>query len=544
MMRKYLVAALAILAQAAVAQVGPGTPRLAPSNAPVGSYATQAALQIAWPSTSLPAAGGPTAFTTDNGPLYWDGAAWQKYSTGGASGTVTAVSGVNTNGFSFSIATATSTPAITLSTTITGLLKGSGSALAAASASDVLTLLGIPSISGTNTGDQTITLTTDVTGSGTGTFATTIAAGAVTLAKMANLAASSILCNNTGSPATPLACTAAQLKTLLAIAAGDVSGLAAVATSGSATDLSAGTLNAARMPLGITATPTAGQLLLGNAGGTAYAANTMSQDCTITSAGVITCLKTNNVSFGTAATANTGTSGANVPLLNGTNTFSGAQSMSAGLTLTNAANAYSLTSTGLSITSGANGFGRNITGTVNGGASVDGIIDFANITNTSCSGTCLLVDWQVASAFVFKVSTSGALTTAGNIATANGGQFQIGSRINLVSAGTGHLDIQGATVSTGTKFTAAGTGCTVGATTGGAEAGTFTLAAGPCTTVVLTMNGATGATAPTGWHCDAHNKVAAPIWAGESSSSTTTATIVIPAGFGATDVVSFRCSGY
>lgn len=72
-------------------------------------------------------------------------------------------------------------------------------------------------LSGTNTGDQTITLTSDVTGSGTGSFATTIAAGAVTLSKMANLAANSIIGNNTGSPATPIALTAAQTKTLLSL---------------------------------------------------------------------------------------------------------------------------------------------------------------------------------------------------------------------------------------------------------------------------------------------------------------------------------------
>jgi hypothetical protein len=45
--------------------------------------------------------------------------------------------------------------------------------------------------------------------------AQTIAAGAVSLSKMANLAANSIIGNNTGDPATPLALTAAQLKTLL-----------------------------------------------------------------------------------------------------------------------------------------------------------------------------------------------------------------------------------------------------------------------------------------------------------------------------------------
>ena len=53
----------------------------------------------------------------------------------------------------------------------------------------------------------------------------TIDAGAVTLAKMANLAANSIIGNNTGAPATPVALTTAQTKTLLAIAQADVSGL-------------------------------------------------------------------------------------------------------------------------------------------------------------------------------------------------------------------------------------------------------------------------------------------------------------------------------
>jgi hypothetical protein len=85
----------------------------------------------------------------------------------------------------------------------------------------------------------------DITVSGGGTV-WTIDAGAVTLSDMANLPAGSILGNNTGSPATPIALTPAQVKTLLAIVAGDVSGLATIATSGSASDLGAGTLPAAR----------------------------------------------------------------------------------------------------------------------------------------------------------------------------------------------------------------------------------------------------------------------------------------------------------
>ncbi|MBL0320489.1 MAG: hypothetical protein IPP74_14535 [Alphaproteobacteria bacterium] len=50
-----------------------------------------------------------------------------------AGGTVTSVSVVTANGFAGSVATATTTPAITLSTTVTGILSGNGTAISAAS---------------------------------------------------------------------------------------------------------------------------------------------------------------------------------------------------------------------------------------------------------------------------------------------------------------------------------------------------------------------------------------------------------------------------
>src|SRR6267142_3850162 len=49
------------------------------------------------------------------------------------SGTVTSVSVVTANGFAGSVANPTTTPAITLTTTITGILKGNGTAISAAS---------------------------------------------------------------------------------------------------------------------------------------------------------------------------------------------------------------------------------------------------------------------------------------------------------------------------------------------------------------------------------------------------------------------------
>jgi len=50
------------------------------------------------------------------------------------SGTVTSVSVVSANGFAGTVATATTTPAITLTTSITGVLKGNGTAISAATA--------------------------------------------------------------------------------------------------------------------------------------------------------------------------------------------------------------------------------------------------------------------------------------------------------------------------------------------------------------------------------------------------------------------------
>ncbi len=64
--------------------------------------------------------------------------------------------------------------------------------------------LGNGSLSGTNTGDQTITLTGDVTGSGTGSFAATIGSNAVTDAKLRQGAATSVIgrsANTTGNVA-------------------------------------------------------------------------------------------------------------------------------------------------------------------------------------------------------------------------------------------------------------------------------------------------------------------------------------------------------
>lgn len=95
------------------------------------------------------------------------------------SGTVTGVSVVSANGFAGTVATATTTPAITIKTTVTGILSGNGTAISAASTTGsgsivlatsptlVTPVLGTPS-SGTLTSCTGLPISTGVSGLGTG----------------------------------------------------------------------------------------------------------------------------------------------------------------------------------------------------------------------------------------------------------------------------------------------------------------------------------------------------------------------------------------
>lgn len=250
----------------------------------------------------------------------------------GGSGTVTTVSVVTANGFTGTVANATTTPAITITTNVTGVLKGNGTAISAATAG---TDYVVPSgnITGTSsnvtgtvtpahggTGLATLTANAVMLGEGTSNvgFATigtagrilvdqgaaadpsfkaisgdaaltsagvlTVGAGAITLAKMAGFAASSLMGNPTGSGAAPSAITlGANLS---------FSGTTLVASGGG------------------TPGGTTGQIEYNNAG--SFGGFTMSGDATLaTSTGVITVTKTSGVAFAASATTDT-TSATNI----------------------------------------------------------------------------------------------------------------------------------------------------------------------------------------------------------------------------------------
>ncbi|MDI9409355.1 MAG: hypothetical protein QM523_08950 [Candidatus Pacebacteria bacterium] len=137
-------------------------------------------------------------------------------------GTVTSVSVTTANGVSGTVTNPTTTPAISLA--LGAITPSSVAASGAVTGSN---------LSGSNTGDQTITLTGDVTGTGTGSFAATIANNAVTYAKMQ---AASAVAKLIGSNASGTALGEITLGTNLSMAG---STLNAAVASGSVTSVNA-----------------------------------------------------------------------------------------------------------------------------------------------------------------------------------------------------------------------------------------------------------------------------------------------------------------
>ena len=191
---------------------------------------------------------------------------------GGGSGTVTSVSVVTANGVSGTVATSTTTPAITLTLgAITPTTIVASSTIAGSN------------LSGTNTGDQTITLTGDVTGSGTGSFAATLATVNSNVGTFSKLTVNG-------------------------------KGLVTAATNLTATDISLGSVtNDAQTKAAIVpnTAPSSGQVLIGNSGGTAYAKQTISGNgatITLSDAGVITISAIANASLTNSSVTIAGTS--------------------------------------------------------------------------------------------------------------------------------------------------------------------------------------------------------------------------------------------
>jgi hypothetical protein len=167
-----------------------------------------------------------------------------------------------------------------------------------------------PGVAGTDaatvsqiSGSAITALTGPVTATGPGSVASSITDSAVTLPKLANVGANTILGNNTGGSAPVLALTTTQVKSILAISAStDVSGLASVATTGSAASLSTGTLAAARLPAftGGDVTASAGNvdltLIASGVSAATYGSATQVAVCTFNAKGLATSCSSTTIS--------------------------------------------------------------------------------------------------------------------------------------------------------------------------------------------------------------------------------------------------------
>jgi len=146
-------------------------------------------------------------------------------------------------------------------------------------------------LTGTNTGDQTITLTGNVTGSGTGSFATTIAASAVTLAKMANIATNSLLGRTTAATGVIEVITVGTGLTFaalnLSVAYGATGTTACVGNDARLSDSRTPTAHVLDSASHTISGKTAGQVLLATAAAT-FAFTTISGDATLSGAGALT----------------------------------------------------------------------------------------------------------------------------------------------------------------------------------------------------------------------------------------------------------------
>jgi len=173
---------------------------------------------------------GPIALTTvgTSGASTFNGTTLNipNYAAGAGTGTVISASVVSANGFAGTVATPTTTPAITLTTSISGMLKGSGGALAAAVANTdfqspitlstigstgaatlISNVLNIPNYSAAGTVTQVLTGTGltggPITGSGTIAIDSTVVTvdGTQTLTNktISNLSSASTVLDSAGS---------------------------------------------------------------------------------------------------------------------------------------------------------------------------------------------------------------------------------------------------------------------------------------------------------------------------------------------------------
>jgi hypothetical protein len=413
-----------------------------------------------------------TAPTVTNTYLQWNGTSFVWSSAG--TGSVTSVSVVSANGLAGTVATATTTPAITLSTTVTGVLKGNGTAISAA-------------VSGTDYAPAT-SGTSILKGNGTGGFSNATAGTDYAPAT----SGSSILYGNGAGGFSNV-----TVGSGLSFAGGT---LTASGTGGTVTSVSG---SGGTTGLTLTGGPitTSGTLTLG---GTLAVANGGTGSSTLTGAGIVTLTDTQTISG-----AKTFTSLAN--------SFVGTKYSTSNGTSSNAYfgedTSYAVVGgvNGVTLSSGATfpGTGRYVADAVSFRPYVTATYSLGTLTqrwttvysqNLDLSGVVTAGTWNGSTIGVGYGGTGVTSTpTNGQLLIGNGTGYSLatltaGSGISVTN-GAGSITIA-ATGGTGTVTSVAASGGTTGLTFSGSPittSGTLTLGG-----TLAAANGGTGASSLTG----------------------------------------------
>jgi len=204
---------------------------------------------------------------------------------------------------------------------------------------------------------------------------------------------------------------------------------------------------------------TAAQIPVMNSGATAYAPVTMSQDCTMTAAGVITCTKTNNTAFGTFATQNYATP----PAIGGTTPAAGTFNALTDTAMSGGPFCVHETSGVLSATSADCGSGGS---TSPGGSNTqlqwNNSSAFGGISGWTTNGTTNLTAATTSVLDLHSMSSTSGLLLPGALATGIVG----------VTTSTGAVNIYNASAQIPANFVPFASPGAIGGTT--AAAGTFT----------------------------------------------------------------------
>lgn len=217
--------------------------------------------------------------------------------------------------------------------------------------------------------------------------------------------------------------------------------------------------------------------------------------------------------FQTNASVSTGTSGVVLTGANGAINFNNAAYLGS-----SGANTFRIGQTDAAAPSTQTLGVQNVVTATSNTAGANFTINGSRGTGTGAGGTIIL---QTAPA-----------TTTGSTPNALVTQLTVNNTAGISTQGI---------ISNGTKFTTSGAGCTVTGTTGGATAGSITTSTTGTCTVIVTLNGATGFTAPNGWACHGSN-ITSGAAAAQTATSATSCTIKVATS--ASDIIIFSAMAY